>query len=541
MPKTDFGDIRFLRRSRSQVIRTKNQEDPILTHETMRLFLIAIACITSTTDAFHVGQLPFHGRKYCFQHLTIGKGTQSNEEFQELDDADGLGFVTQSNKNPSTFPSVEEVDLSGATYRQFLLGADVELTDFIGSLGFDEIVDWEYYDQTNEEVFPTADKSRVVVEPSPFDPTQPKRTRSSSGSVIRLYLGKLLGELGASLRSRGMDSRVLVKEFVGDSAADLASAELSSLSKLQTALILSENDFENETFSNSGELLPSWASTAKLRNSVIKNARQSDNANVVQLVQLLQKEKVPYVYILGSMEVGTDGGTRGLQLQDWYRSFGVSPPKSSSIWIIYEYAGLRHTGLYAQPADVIKSVTRPPVKFAFPLFSAPVPVMPSWQERANYVVNGILKKSLEAVAYLHENGIVHRSIGRSSIILSSVGMDKSETASLEAKSVDRLVIKLADFGFSSTIAAAAASAAKKGSLGSSAQSRYTSSLRLGSSYSSTSSNPFFSVAEDLHALGLVFLGVLLTSLADFSDWKVTNKLSMPQADEDRIQRVRVLL
>jgi serine/threonine protein kinase len=164
--------------------------------------------------------------------------------------------------------------------------------------------------------------------------------------------------------------------------------------------------------------------------------------------------------------------------------------------------------------------------------------MPSWQERADYVVNGILKKSLEAVAHLHENGIVHRSIGRSSIILSSVGMDKSETASLEAKSIDRLVIKLADFGFSSTIAAAAA---KTGSFGGNAQSRYTGSLRLGSTYSSTSSNPFFSVAEDLHALGLVFLGVLLTSLADFSDWKVTNKLSMPQADEDRIQRVRIPL
>jgi len=503
-----------------------------------RLFVVAIVCMTSTVNAFHVSQLPFRGHRGCYQRLTIGKGKQENEEFQELDDADGLGFVTQSSKNPSTFTSVKDVDLSGATYRQFFLGADVELTDFIGSLGFDEIVDWEYYDQTSEEASPRADKSRAVVEPSPFDPTKPKRTRSSSGSVIRLYRGKLLGELGASLRTKGMDSRVLVKEFVGETAADLAAAEMTSISKLQTALIRSENDSENlETFTFSGEPSSSWASTAKFRNSAIKNARQSDNVSVIQLVQLLQKEKVPYVYILGGIEVGSDVESGGLNLKDWYRNFGVSPPKSSSIWILYEYAGLRHSGLYAQPADIIKALNKPPVKqvFGLSLFLAPIPVMPSWQERANYVVNGIMKKSLEALAYLHENGIVHRSIGRSSIILSSVGMDKSETASLEAKSIDRLVIKLADFGFSSTIAVSAT----KGSNDSSTESRYASSFRSGSTFSSSSSNPFFSVAEDLHALGLVFLGILLTSLADFSDWKVTNRLSMPQADEDRVQRVRI--
>eukprot|EP00957_Ditylum_brightwellii_P016970 1279595-Ditylum_brightwellii.AAC.1 len=49
--------------------------------------------------------------------------------------------------------------------------------DYSGALGFDEVVDWEYYNR-NEE-----DGSREVVNPPFMDPTKPKRTRESSGSV----------------------------------------------------------------------------------------------------------------------------------------------------------------------------------------------------------------------------------------------------------------------------------------------------------------------------------------------------------------------
>jgi hypothetical protein len=35
-------------------------------------------------------------------------------------------------------------DLSGCRARQFSLGADLVLSDFAGSMGFDEATDWEY-------------------------------------------------------------------------------------------------------------------------------------------------------------------------------------------------------------------------------------------------------------------------------------------------------------------------------------------------------------------------------------------------------------
>ena len=505
------------------------------------IMLLFSAFICSRLHAFQIhGSVTVHKRSdsYSYRPGISYSNTNDNDNpqsfFDEFDDADGIGSITRgtsSNFSSSKEAEVidagdgeeeldDEIDLSGVTYRQFKLGTDVRLTNFVGSLGFDEIVDWEYYYEDQDE----NTKKKIVVEPSPLDPTQPKRTRSSSGSVIRVYLGQLTGALGASLRSVGMDSRIIAKEFVGDMAANLAKAELTSIAKMQTELIRRETDSNEDTFMfssrGSSPSSSSWAKTARYRNtSDSRSAKEADNSSVLQLVQLLQREKVPYVYILGSMIVDQDQQ----QIQDWYRTFGVTPLKSSSIWILYEYAGLRHAGLYAPPADVRKArLDRPPVKrvFGIPFLSAPIPMLPSWQERANYVVNGILRKTLEAVAIMHENGIVHKSIGLNSVILSSVGMDKTETSSLEAKSVERLVIKLADFGFSTTISAAAAD----------------------KSYKTTSTaitrSPFFAVAEDLHALGFVFLRVLLTSLAELSSLEESpGKIGLPPTDEDRLQRV----
>ena len=47
------------------------------------------------------------------------------------------------------------------------------------------------------------------------------------------------------------------------------------------------------------------------------------------------------------------------------------------------------------------------------------PALPPWRQRANYVVKGVIKGTLEALANMHESGIVHRSIGKSSIVMSS--------------------------------------------------------------------------------------------------------------------------
>ena len=56
------------------------------------------------------------------------------------------------------------------------------LSDFVGNMGFDEVTDWEYYYQNEED-----ENDRKVVQPNPFDSATPRRTRSSSGSVVRSH------------------------------------------------------------------------------------------------------------------------------------------------------------------------------------------------------------------------------------------------------------------------------------------------------------------------------------------------------------------
>jgi hypothetical protein len=82
-------------------------------------------------------------------------------------------------KISSIFKSRGMRDLSGIQTRLFSLGEDLILSDFVGNMGFDEVTDWEYYYENEEDPI-----DRKVVQPNPFDSSKPKRTRKSSGSVV---------------------------------------------------------------------------------------------------------------------------------------------------------------------------------------------------------------------------------------------------------------------------------------------------------------------------------------------------------------------
>ena len=129
---------------------------------------------------------------------------------------------------------------------------------------------------------------------------------------------------------------------------------------------------------------------------------------------------------------------------EFYRAMKVAPPKPSAIWIVYEYPGLASVAQYAQPAEVRRQAI-PPKKSFFGAVDPPP--LPKFEQRANYVVKGILKGALEAMATLHDAGLAHRSIGRSSVLLSSTAMDKREGASVYTTMTSQLFVKLADFGF----------------------------------------------------------------------------------------------
>ncbi len=404
----------------------------------------------------------------------------------------------------------QKKDFSGCTVRQFNLGYDVILSDYVGSLGFEEITDWEYYQPS------LINNERRVVDPPPFDPNQPKRTREKSGSVVRIFRGELAGRVGSAARSVGLDNRIMLKEFTGDSALRLAKAELESLSKMQSQLcsVLDDN-------ARNGE----WYSSASSRyiNGRVNGATSEDDANLTGWMKIVSTSKdIPYIATYGELNLSEFFNDEGDVRNEWYKSLGVTPPKPESLWLIYEYSGLSTIGNYAVPA--LKRWSNLP--YGKGLFGNPIPPppLPPFRERARYV-KAILKGCLQGIASIHDNGVTHRSIGRNSIILSSVGQDKQEASSPLATVVQRLRIKISDFGFSGEII----DASKDEEFRKRARAF---KLDIQEGLSSVESKSF-AIAEDLHALGFVFVAVLLSSLAEVPNANYV----IPNTDEDSLQRL----
>jgi len=325
--------------------------------------------------------------------------------------------------------------------------------------------------------------------------------------VVRIFRGEFVGQVGGVLSSQGLDRRLLVKEFSGELALSLAKAELNSLGRLQSDLV----DKHDET-ARKGE----WIQVAASRSTELRR----DCANVAKLVKLSRDES-PFLTILGEVNLAELEGS--MEPNEFYRALGVPPPKPGAVWVVYEYAGLSTVQAYSQPAE--KRRANLPTKKGFFGNPVPPPPLPAWRERANYVVKGIMKGAILALAKMHESGIVHRSIGRSSFIISTKSMDKREAISPYNTMISNLSIKLADFGFSGLYEQATMDeefCVRARSFG----------LRFRKGENSVSSHNF-AIAEDMHALGFVFLGLLLNSLAVLPD----PTYQMPATDEDTLQRL----
>jgi len=423
-----------------------------------------------------------------------------DDDFWDDEDSE-LIFSATRNQN--------KIDLSGCSVRQFNLGYDIILTDYVGSSGFEEITDWQYYQPS------LINNERRVVEPPPFDPSQPKRTRKKSGSVVRNFRGELAGRIGSTVRSIGLDKRVLLKEFSGESALALAKAELETLSKMQSNLCS-----ELDQSAKSGD----WHSSASTRylNGRVNGSTKEDDDHLLKWMKIVSTHKnIGYVATLGELNLSeflNDVNARN----DWYKSLGVTPPKPTSLWLVYEYAGLSTLGMYSQPA--LKRWSKLP--YGKGIFGNPIspPPLPPFKERARYVKD-ILKRSLQAVATLHDNGITHRSIGRNSIIISSVGQDKQEAISPLATVTPRMIIKLSDFGFSGFIVDASYDEDFR-------RRAKAFNINIQEGLSSIECKSF-AIAEDLHALGFVFVALLLSSLAEVPK----PDYATPPTDEDSLKRL----
>jgi len=461
-------------------------------------------------------------------------------------DNDDLSPPPSSSTTP---PPTKPIDYSGCSSRQFSLGYDIQLNSYIGTLGFEEITDWEY---SNPE-------DGTVVDPPPFDPSQPKRTRerniSSSGDntaggtgigtgtgiggggpvSVRIFRGELVGTLASKARSRGLDTRIIAKEFSGGTdAVRLAEAEVTALSAVQGKICRMIDD--------GGASKGEWGSSAARRYVMgrVYGTTKEDDENLLRWMEVVtgssgtrrpasSPRTSPYTALFGELnlvEFLEDDNARN----EWYRALSVPPPKPTSLWLIYEYTALPNTlGRYAVPA-LRRWSALPPKKTLWGGLQPP-PSLPPFKERSKYVVKGILKGALQALATVHDAGYIHRSIGPDSILLSSIGQEKAEAYSPLATVIPRLVVKLADFGFAGKI---------KDSVKSEEFRRRAKSYGIQLSYIDATRTreecdiaEAYAVAEDLHAMGFVFVAVLLGSLADIP----TPEYVIPPTDEDSLQRL----
>jgi hypothetical protein len=81
----------------------------------------------------------------------------------------GDSFIGRGDSDDTDFSKLLQertgsIDLTGIQTRQFSLGSDFILSNFVGEAGFEEVTDWEYYYPGEEDP-----NERLVVQPNPFD------------------------------------------------------------------------------------------------------------------------------------------------------------------------------------------------------------------------------------------------------------------------------------------------------------------------------------------------------------------------------------
>jgi hypothetical protein len=216
-----------------------------------------------------------------------------------------------------------------------------------------------------------------------LDPESPRRTTETQGASVRLFDAELQD-----------GRRVLLKEFVGGARA-IGANEAAILERVSAS-------------APGGGELPGIG--GGLRPGAIPQPRPQ---YVTQM--------------LGTMEADRTFASDAFRYE-WSSALPNSePPASDGLWLAYSWKPLYTVAGFPaaeQPAQPWSSI------FDFE----------GWAERARRMgfVKLVARRCLEAVAWLHGSGIVHRSIGGSSLLLSTY--DQSAPAEVVG-------IKLLDLGF----------------------------------------------------------------------------------------------
>lgn len=263
--------------------------------------------------------------------------TNQNEEEEDLPEFNDSTSEQQNESQkegelisiPLPKSSEPIIDLTGSLVREFSLGRDLLLSDYAGSLGFDQVTDWQYY--TTDLV--TGQRENRAV--NSFDPNQPSRTRSKSGSVVRIFRGEFTGRLGGILRSKGLDTRVLLKEFAVENDDDemlvnLARDEQRSLAKLQSnwlqgyCMTATNNNAQQKIMLEqleNGE----WNDVAQRRyvDGLTDTPTTNDDDHLVTMLECTSLKKAPFTSILGQLNLNDYYDDEDMNPNEWYKSLGV--------------------------------------------------------------------------------------------------------------------------------------------------------------------------------------------------------------------------
>jgi hypothetical protein len=266
-------------------------------------FIVAQAFVTishsrSRTKRYSVQQYTGSFILLPINVLSAKKEWSDFDDFvgSSIDSGESFDFVDLLNKKSGV------VDLTGCQTRLFSLGPDLVLSNYVGSMSFDEVTDWEYYYPSEID-----SNDRKVVQPNPLDSNQPRRTRTSSGSVIRIFRGNFVGQIGGTLGAQGLDKRVLVKEFSGSMALELARSERASIGRMQSDLMIK---LDKEIKSGM------WIQIASARSGNLRK----DNNNVCNIVKSVAN--APFLGILG--EINLAEVEDSYDSNDFYRALGKS-------------------------------------------------------------------------------------------------------------------------------------------------------------------------------------------------------------------------
>ena len=316
-------------------------------------------------------------------------------------------------------------------------------------------------------------------------------------STCRLFRGV---QTDVSIRSRGGDPRCLIKEYAGAGSAGNNNKK-SKKRGVRDASAIAARELEAHAMLTAEWNKPGGGGGASSASGVGGFYAKMLSGNKEPPVP-------PFPQLLGTMTAAMAEVEEQLDEQQWRDNLGGSePPRPGAQWLVYKWDGTTTVESFAVPQSVRVARGKAAREAAGGgIGLPPAPKRVTADEAARFLLDpreGVLAKCLDALAVVHEAGLAHRSLsGAPSILLTADSQDKG--AALERLTPSLLRVKLSNFGFSSRLADGSPERLE-------ALARFTPSSS--SSPPSKLALTRFAVAEDLQALGFVFLQLLLGALS----------------------------